>query len=156
MTTAALLRDYLAERGCIYDVVAHAPTHTSARTADASHVPAERLAKAVVLKDEAGYLVAVLPASHHIELGALENRLERSFAFATEDEIERLFPDCERGAVPPIAAPYGLKMIVDDSIVDQPEVYFEAGDHATIVHMAGGQFASLVAAAAHGRFSVHA
>jgi Ala-tRNA(Pro) deacylase len=45
-------------------------------------------------------------------------------------------------------------MIVDDSIEEQPEVYFEAGDHATLIHMSHAQFATLTATARHGRFSV--
>jgi Ala-tRNA(Pro) deacylase len=35
------------------------------RTAEASHVSGERLAKAVVLRRDGGYMLAVLPASHH-------------------------------------------------------------------------------------------
>jgi Ala-tRNA(Pro) deacylase len=46
-------------------------------------------------------------------------------------------------------------MVVDDSIEEQPEIYFEGGDHATLVRMSRRQFADLTAAARHGRFSVH-
>jgi Ala-tRNA(Pro) deacylase len=46
-------------------------------------------------------------------------------------------------------------MLVDDSIEKQPEVYFEAGDHGTLIHMSHAQFATLTATARHGRFSVH-
>jgi Ala-tRNA(Pro) deacylase len=75
---------------------------------------------------------------------------------ATEHEIEQLFGDCAQGAIPPIGECYGLDVIVDDSIEEQPEVYLEGGDHATLVHMNHSQFARLTAAARHGRFSVHA
>jgi Ala-tRNA(Pro) deacylase len=74
---------------------------------------------------------------------------------ATEDEIEALFRDCARGAVPAIGAPYGMDMIVDDSIAMRPDIYFEGGDHATLVHMSGAQFARLTAGRQHGQFSRH-
>jgi Ala-tRNA(Pro) deacylase len=77
-------------------------------------------------------------------------RLGFGVDLATEHEIEQLFQDCAHGAVPPAGECYGLDVIVDDSIKEQPEVYLEAGDHATLVH-----FARFTGEAWHGRFSVH-
>ena len=156
MAIALTLQQYLAEHGINYDVLPHAPTQSSMRTAEASHVPGEYLAKAVVLKGDAGYLLAVLPASHHLQLNDVAARLNREFEFATEEEIEALFRDCARGAVPPIGAAYGVDVIVDDSIACQPEIYFEGGDHATLVHVSGTQFARLIAETPRGHFSSHA
>ena len=73
----------------------------------------------------------------------------------TKTEIRQLFPDCALGAVPPVGEAYELDVIVDDSIQEQPDVYLEGGDHATLVHMDQAQFARLMAEARHGRFSVH-
>jgi Ala-tRNA(Pro) deacylase len=155
MAIALTLKEHLTKQGVEYDVLPHAPTQSSMRTAQASHVPGDRLAKAVVLRDEARYLLAVIPASHHLGLDDLAALLRRRPELATEQEIGTLFGDCARGAVPPIGAAYGVDLIVDDRIVEQPEVYFEAGDHATLVHMTGAQFARLTAGAQHGRFSHH-
>jgi Ala-tRNA(Pro) deacylase len=74
---------------------------------------------------------------------------------ADERDLGRLFQDCAPGAVPPIGECYGLDVIVDDSIQQQPEVYLESGDHETLVHMSQTQFARVMAQAQHGRFSVH-
>ena len=67
--------------------------------------------------------------------------------------FEDLFDDCERGAIPAVGECYGLDTLVDDSIEEQPEIYFEGGDHATLVRMSSRQFADLTAAARHARFS---
>lgn len=155
MATARMLERYLTGKGADYEVMPHEPTVSSMRTAEASHVPADSIAKGVVLKDGDGYLLAVLPASHHLELDELEAQLERHVSLATEDEIEALFPDCARGAIPPIGAAYGLDTIVDSSIAETPEIYFEAGDHETLVHMKTQAFDRLLADAEHGRFSLH-
>ena len=155
MAIALTLQQYLDEHGVTYDVVAHAPTLSSMRTAEASHVPGDCLAKAVVLKQEAGYLLVVLPASHRLRLDDVRAWLNGRVELATEQEIEALFRDCARGAVPAIGEPYGMDMIVDDSIATQPDIYFEGGDHATLVHMTGAQFARLTDGTQHGQFSRH-
>lgn len=155
MAIAPTLQQYLADHSVSYDVVAHAPTVSSMRTAEASHVPGDCLAKAVVVKQDAGYLLIVLPASHRLNLEDLTASLARRIELATEPEIAALFRDCARGAVPAIGAPYGMAMLIDDSIAAQAEIYFEAGDHATLVHMTGAQFAALTAGTQHGRFSRH-
>ena len=72
---------------------------------------------------------------------------------AEEPEIDPLFPDCAHGAVPPLGHCYTLPLIVDDSIEAQPEIYMEAGDHETLLHISHAQFARLMESARHGRFS---
>lgn len=153
MSTAPTLSRYLANSGAAYDEVTHAPTMSSMRTAEACHVSADCIAKAVVLEDQGKPLLAVLPASRQMDLEALESQVRHPVRMASEDDIERLFPDCARGAVPPIGPAYGLATIYDDSIAEQPEIYFEGGDHETLVHMSGPAFRSLLAEAQHGRFS---
>lgn len=155
MAIALTLQQYLAEHAINYDLLPHSPTQSSMRTAEASHVPGHCLAKAVVVKEDAGYLLAVVPASHHLRLDDLADLLDRKLELATEQEIEGLFRDCVRGAVPPIGSAYGVNTIVDESLAEQPEIYFEGGDHATLVHMSGPEFARLTAGALHGQFSKH-
>ena len=72
---------------------------------------------------------------------------------ATEDEPARLFPDCERGAIPPVGAAYGIDSIVDEAVLSGPQVYLEAGDQAHLLRRATEQFAALVGNAWRGRFS---
>jgi Ala-tRNA(Pro) deacylase len=42
---------------------------------------------------------------------------------------------------------------VDDSIEAQPEIYMEAGDHETLLHISDAQFARLMENARHSGFS---
>jgi Ala-tRNA(Pro) deacylase len=154
MTVAPTLQKYL-DQSVTYELIPHIPTASSTRTAEACHVPGDALAKAVVLRRDGGYMMAVLPASHHLHLSALKSQLGHHVDLASEDEIERLFEDCERGAVPPLGECYGLDVIVDDSIDARRDIYLESGDHATLIRMTGEQFARLTAKAWHGHFSTH-
>lgn len=138
-----------------YDVITHDPTMSSARTAQACHVSGERVAKAIVLRHNGGYMLAVLPASRHIHLPDLKVQIGEDVDLADEGEIKALFPDCALGAVPAVGECYDLDVIVDDSIEEQADVYLEGGDHMTLVHVDRAQFARLMAEARHGRFSDH-
>jgi Ala-tRNA(Pro) deacylase len=153
MTIAPTLQKYLTDNNISYDLVPHQPTMSSLRAAEAGNVPADRLAKGVVLRDKASYWLAVLPATRHIRLRDLRSKLGEEVDLATEQEVEQVFGDCDRGAIPPIGACYGLDVIVDESIEQQPDVYFDGGDHATLVHMNRDEFARLNATARHGSFT---
>lgn len=153
MGIAITLARYLAEMGVKYEVVQHSHTATALESARTSHISLDRLAKAVVLKGEDGFLVAVLPASGHIQFGKLREQLGADVDMANEEQIESLFHDCEPGAVPALGAAYGLKVIVDDSLASEPEIYLEGGDHASLVHVSGSAFQKLMAGARHARFT---
>ena len=153
MAIALTLERYLDAHNVKYDVIAHDPTNSSMQTAKTCRISGDRLAKAVLLRDDVGYALAVLPASHQIRLAELKRQFGDDVDLATEREIEDLFQDCARGAIPAVGECYGLDLVVDDSIEEQPEVFFEGGDHATLVHMSHAQFAGLTATARHGCFS---
>ena len=102
MTMAPTLERYLTDQGTTYQLLSHSLTQTAAETAHASHVSGNCLAKGVLLADGDGYLLAVLPASHQLDLDRLGAWLGRPVSLASEQEVGRLFPDCELGAIPAI------------------------------------------------------
>jgi Ala-tRNA(Pro) deacylase len=155
MTIPASVKQYLDQQGIKYDVVAHAHTANSLRTAGAANVPADQLAKSVVVGDERGYVLAVIPATHRLDLGVLSRQMQRRLGLATEPEVGGLFEDCEFGAVPPLGAAYGIRMVVDESLTHCADVYFEAGDHTDLVHVSGTDFLRLIENAPRGQFSHH-
>ena len=155
MGVAITLRQYLDDQGVDYEVLEHTPTATSSLTAHSTHLPGDLVAKAVVLRDESGYMVAVLPASHHIDLEQLQSWLGRNLRLASEEDASRLFADCALGAFPAIGAAYGLQVAVEESLAGQLDVYVEGGDHTCLLHMSGEQFGGLMKNARHGHFSHH-
>ncbi len=155
MAMAATLREFLDEQGMEYEVIAHPYTTGGLQTAESAHIPGDQLAKSVLLEDENGYLIAVLPATHRIELNTLREQLNRDLELATEDEICNLFDDCETGAMPPIGEPYGIDVVYDNSLTENQDVFFEAGDHTGLVHVSSWDFQELMPSAEHGDFSRH-
>lgn len=157
MAVAPTLQKYLVAEKITYDLIEHQPAMSATRIAEICKISGDCLAKAVLLRSGEGYLLAILPASHHIRIsdGTLQRILGCDVDLASEFELGEVFQDCVYGAVPPAAACYGLDAIVDDSIEEQPDVYMEAGDHATLVHLSHLQFARLIQNAWHGHFSAH-
>lgn len=152
-TMSPNLQDFLAEQQVAYDVIAHPHTGSSMETAEAAHVPGDRVAKGVLLEDDRGYLLAVVPSTHHIEVGTLGRQLHRSLRLASEPELKALFGDCEPGAVPPVGEPYGLTSVVEEELNSQPEVYFEAGDHEHLIRLTQAEFTRLMSSATTAHFS---
>jgi Ala-tRNA(Pro) deacylase len=155
VTIAASVQSYLDREGAAYETIAHEHTRDSNHTAQAARVPGDRLAKCVVLEDDSGYLMAVVPSTHKVDLGALHRTLQRNLGLASEPELVELFKDCEPGALPPLGAAYGMQMILDDSLAGPPDIYFEAGDHVALVHMRNSEFMRLMENVPRGRISYH-
>ena len=155
MAVATTLKGYLGRWGVEYDVVPHPHTNSSLETAEAAHVPGDNLAKCVLTEDYRGYLMVVLPASHQLDFPMLDEQLDRRLELAAEDELADIFTDCEVGAVPPLGEAYGVDVVIDDSLSDCEDIYFEAGDHEGLIHVRGEDFRDLMAGADHGRFSRH-
>lgn len=155
MSIAEKLRVYLKAQEAKYSLRRHPHTSSSMETAEAAHIPGDCLAKGVVLKDADGYLLVVVPSDYHVELGRLNHLLKREMEMVDENDLVTLFPDCETGAVPPIGFAYGVDTIWDTSLGDKESVWFEAGDHESLVHLSGRQFHELMAPAERGQFSHH-
>jgi Ala-tRNA(Pro) deacylase len=154
MSIATTVSKYLAEYDVPYDVMGHTHTASSAESAAVAHVPGDRLAKSVVLEDDQGYLMVVLPANRRLDLSELQRQLKRNLELANEYELGNLFRDCEIGALPAIGPAYGLETLVDDTIAEQPEIYFEAGDHEQLIHVSSEVFETLMGEEIrHGHFS---
>jgi Ala-tRNA(Pro) deacylase len=153
MGIALSLKHYLDGQGAPYEIMTHERTVRSSATAKASAIPESRLAKGVLIKYRDGFLLAIVPASRHVHLDAVGDWLRQPAALATEAEVSRIFADCDRGSVPPVASPYGLAAVMDDSLEGFDDIYFEGGDHTSVVHLKGNDYYRLMAGVPHARIS---
>ena len=153
MTIAKRLEWYLDAAGVDYEVLPHPHSAYSAQTARRTRVPLFCLAKPVLLEDEYGYVMAIVPAARRVDIQRLGVQLNRQLELATEAEVGDLFDDCEPGAMPAVGNPYQIPTVYDDALAGLSDVYFEAGDHDDVVHMSGEAFLELLAGSLHGRFS---
>lgn len=149
MSIPATVKTYLDDRHVPFTSQVHTPSATANQSAEAAHVSGDSLAKGVVLADEKGFVLAVVPASHVLQVAELGRELGRPLELAEESRLRDVFPDCERGAVPALGPAYGLETVVSDALFGEDEVWFEAGDHVTLVRVDGTQFRDLLSGATH-------
>ena len=152
MSIANTVGSYLDSHHVEYELMSHPVSYSSHATANASHIREDHIAKAVVLKDDKGYAMVVIPGSDWVKLHALQKELGRDFHLAEEFELKGLFKDCEIGAIPPIGQAYGLETYLDERLNSLANVYFEAGDHQHLVHVEGEGFHELFRGIRHGHF----
>ena len=144
MAIATTLKAYLEDHHVNYDMVEHLHSDTALESAHSAHVPSHQVAKAVVLEDENGYIVSVLPSTNRLDLEWVNESLGRKLEMAHEDELANLFQDCAIGAVPALSNAYGLEVIWDEQLTNASEIYIEAGDHENLIHMHGNDFCKLM------------
>ncbi len=120
------IREFLRSRGVLHETLLHRPSPTATHRAQSVHVSGARVAKAVLIRAGSGFVLAVLPATHRIDLERLAGILQTAgLGLATEDELEAVFSDCERGAIPPFGSVYGLRTIVDASLESANEIVID-------------------------------
>jgi Ala-tRNA(Pro) deacylase len=122
---------YLEERGVAHEVVEHDQTFTAAAEAKASGVPPDHAAKTVVLRDGDAYRLAVIPASHRLDLTKAREVLEatRHLRLATEAEMGSDFEAFEVGALPPIGPMVPGPEILDARLMEHDRILCAGGDH---------------------------
>lgn len=153
MSIPSRLSSYLERHGARYETCSHRHSHCSAETARAAKVSPHQLAKSVLLEDEQGCVMAVVPADRTVMIGRLAQLLDRhELHLSDEARIAALFDDCDRGAVPPVGMAWGIETVVDDELEANDVVYLEGGDHEQLLRMPRDQFLELMRPARHGHF----
>jgi len=153
MSISPRLRSYLDRRGLHFEEVPHTRTMSAAQAAQTAHVARDQVAKAVLVRAGDSYMLAVTPASRRILFDRLQAWLGRPVRLAEERESEDLFADCDLGAIPPVGGAYDVETVLDDSLMDAEDVYFEGGDHKTLIHMRADDWRKLMKDTAHTAFS---
>jgi Ala-tRNA(Pro) deacylase len=91
------------------------------------------------------YVMCVLSACHKIDLAALKKQLgAKKVELVEENNMGKLFPDCELGAEPPFGNLYDLPTIIDKALVKDEHIMFQCGSHEKAVRMNMEDYRKLV------------
>lgn len=147
------IREYLDREHIAYDTLLHRRTTTLAQAAEACGIPVSQLARAVILVDAQGLLMAVLPADHVLDFEALCALLRRDLELVPGNQLAAIFDDCEPRACPPVAAAYDLDVVVDSALDGLGTITFEPGVHTSLLQVSQSDFRRLLGDAFSGSFS---
>jgi Ala-tRNA(Pro) deacylase len=145
MGIAPEVEKLLKNEGVSYDVIKHPTAYTAQEEAAASHISGYEWAKTVIyFTDEDEPIMAVLPASYHVNQGKLAKLAgSSSLRLAEESDFAGLYPNCEPGAMPPLGNLYGQRVFVDQRLADDEEIVFNAGNHSEAVRMRYAEYEKL-------------
>jgi len=142
---AQQLKSFLDSNHVKYTTITHSPEYTAQEIAASAHIPGKDLAKTVIVKVDGEFAMAVLPASMHVSLSRLRTAAGAGAAeIASEEEFEKLFPDCELGAMPPFGNLYDMPVFAATELAEDDEIAFNAGSHSELVQLAFSDFDKLV------------
>ena len=138
------IQSFLDKRGIRFRAAEHEPRPTSQEIAATSHISGKHFAKTVVLKTGHGeFLLAVVPATEHLNLQRLSEWIGRGVELAGEQEFAAMFPDCEVGAMPPFGELYNLPVLVDGCLARSGKLAMSAGTHRDMIEMSWDDFRSV-------------
>lgn len=150
---AAQLKRFLSSHRVDYRLYCHARTFSLQECALKHNIPEKAFAKAVVLKSRKNYYVAVLPLHLEIDFIKLNRLLKKELYIVNSKEADKLFYDCEPLSYPPIASPYALPAVIDNQLLLNQAIYFEAGSHSSVIRLEKSEFCYLMSDAVWGDFS---
>lgn len=156
MSMAPRVEAHLNRVGVRFDLVEHPLSASSLETARTAHISPNQVAKAVITHDGEQFCMCVIPASHRLVMEWLNQQMHGNFRLATEEELQRLFDDCEPGAVPALGQVYGMSVIWDESLKDIEDLYLESGDHRNLIHINHAGFMELMGLQEHRTISTPA
>lgn len=143
--TAKNFEEYLNSNHIHYEKIPHQLTYTAQETAAAAHISGRVFAKTVMLKIDSLLVMLVLPAHYRSDLEFIR-RISgaKRVELAGEAEFKDLFPDCEVGAMPPFGNLYDVNVWVDESLMWDESMVFNAGSHTELMKIATSDFKELV------------
>ena len=144
MPVRPAVRDWLEHVHVPFTALAQHPAFTAQEEAAVAHVSGRDWAKTVICFADEEPILAVLPAPLVINFEKLRTLVgARRFRLASEQEMARLYPDCEVGATSPLGPLYKQRLFIDRRLAEECEIVFSAGTHTDAIRMRYEAFAAI-------------
>jgi HD-like signal output (HDOD) protein/prolyl-tRNA editing enzyme YbaK/EbsC (Cys-tRNA(Pro) deacylase) len=140
MSTSITVRRYLDAQDVRYSIVKCPVDAQGCWQGDIGNISPTCVARAMILKDISGLVMAVLPITHSLKLDALNRQLHRKLRPADEIDFRGVFADCSPGILPALGEAYSFETVIDDSLLDQDFVYVASGNAGELVRITGQDF----------------
>ena len=135
---------YLRNHDVWFELIEHKPTFSASTLAHVVQTMEQEVAKPVMVCVDDGLALVVVPASATVDLELVKEVLgAESVYLATESECGHEFVDCEFGARLPFGSEYGLRTVMDESLLDDEEIVFEGNTHRQAIRMKLADFVEL-------------
>jgi len=140
--------DLLGEANADFSTMEHEPVRTSQEAAQVRGTPLEQGAKALVL--EVGLVpgddlvMAVISAARRTDFKKLKRHLgTKRVQLAKPDKVAQR-TGCEPGGVPPFGNLFGMRVIMDPTLVELSRIDFNAGERTRSIDMLCADYVRVV------------
>lgn len=125
------LTEFLDGQGIDHETVEHEQTFSATAEASAAGVAPDHAAKTMLLRDGDDYRIAVIPASHRLDLHKAREVLGATakLRLATEDEMGADFAAFDVGALPPFGPLLPAPEVLDGRLLEHDRILCTGGDH---------------------------
>jgi Ala-tRNA(Pro) deacylase len=145
MATAAWIKSMLEQRGVPFEEHHHRVAFTAQELAEGEHVSGHCVAKVVIVMANGRPVELIIPASRRVMLGRVSELLGADeVQLASESEMERIFTDCETGAIPPLRHWKDVTVLMDASLSSAQDILFQAGTHEDAIRLKFADWLALV------------
>ncbi len=125
----------LNEAGISVERTSHRPVYTSAEAAEVRGTSLHSGAKALIVKGDVGFVMAVTPADLSLDSNALRKYLKsKRLRFATKEELLEL-SGLTSGSIPPLGSLFNLPTVCDERLAENERINFNAGSHTVSIKM---------------------
>lgn len=100
-----------------------------------AHLPSGSAIKSLLLKDQFGLVLVVIPAAHRLNLSNVCSQMRRRLEIVGEEDHRRLMKGMHPKFTPPLGDAYGIKTIIDEAILNAKKVIFSAGDNTNFIEI---------------------
>jgi Ala-tRNA(Pro) deacylase len=138
------LSGYLDSAGKQWELLSHPEALSSVDEARALGIDPDEVAKSLVLKGRQGYVLAVVPGGHRLDMHKVRDATgDKTTRLASEDDLGRDFPDYEPGAAPPAPGLLNVRGFVDPTVRSREWIVFAGGTHTDSVRMKAADLVGL-------------
>jgi HD-like signal output (HDOD) protein/prolyl-tRNA editing enzyme YbaK/EbsC (Cys-tRNA(Pro) deacylase) len=155
MSTSITIRRFLDKQDVRYATIPCQGKTEDILRFGTDDIAPHQIAKAVILKDLRGMVMAVIPGPNNLDVDALNRQLHRNLRPAEPGDYNGVFADCEPDVLPPLGEAYGFETIIDDGLLDKELIYFVSGNHSELIRISGHDFQLLHSNAWYGNTFSH-
>lgn len=149
--TVKQIIDLLQDNNFWFETFEHEPVRTSEEAAKIRpEYTLHQGAKTIILRikkteKERFFAMVVIPGDCRFDKKkVMKVFAARDIRFATEVEVKEITKGVEPGGVPPFGNLFGLKVVVDHSVLENEKIVFNAGDKRFTVAMRSMDFERIV------------
>lgn len=126
---------FLKQHNVVFEEIEHEPVYTSEQAANVRGMSLESGAKSLLLKAGNDFVLVILPGNKRLDSKLLKSYLSvKNIRFATPEEVEKVM-GCRIGACYPFGNLIGIRTLVDRSLTDCKEIFFNPGVHDKSIKM---------------------